>query len=274
MNKVGFIGFGSMGSMLVEGFINSNKLKPNEITVSTRTRPKLEKIKERYPEIEIADNKSLAEKCNYIFLCVKPKDVKGILSEIKQWVLRDVHIVSIAACVTIENVQQIMRNCKITKVIPSITSEVNEGFSLVCHSQHVDRAGAEYIESLFGSISKIKVIEESSFEAGADLTSCAPGLFSAMILNFIEAGVRNSNFSKEEVEEMVIKTLYATSKLLSERNMTLHEMISRVATKGGITEEGVKIMDKYLPDVFDEVFKKTLQKHEVIKDILSKEYRA
>lgn len=271
LNKVGFIGLGNMGRMLIEGFINSDKLKSDEIVVSTRTRSKLKILNECYPEIEISDNKSLAEKCNYIFICVKPRDVRAVLDEIKQWVSCDVHVISVAACVTIENIKKII-DCKISKVIPSITSEIGEGFSLVCHSPNVLKADAEYIESIFASISTVKVIDEKNFEVGADLTSCAPGFFSAVISYFIEAGVKNSNFSRDEIENMVIKTFFATSKMLSEKNISAEELICRVATRGGITEEGVKIMDNYLPDVFDQVFKKTLQKHEAIKDILTKQY--
>jgi pyrroline-5-carboxylate reductase len=66
---------------------------------------------------------------------------------------------------------------------------------------------------------------------------------------------------------MVISTLYGTAKLL-ERNMGFREMIERVATKGGITEEGVKALDVGLPAVFDKAFTDTLAKHETIKWVL------
>lgn len=36
--KVGFIGYGSMGSMLVNSFIEYGALKPEDIIISTRTR--------------------------------------------------------------------------------------------------------------------------------------------------------------------------------------------------------------------------------------------
>ncbi|NJD04819.1 MAG: hypothetical protein FIA99_19965 [Ruminiclostridium sp.] len=33
MNKIGFIGFGSMGSMIVKGFINSRQIRQERIIV-------------------------------------------------------------------------------------------------------------------------------------------------------------------------------------------------------------------------------------------------
>jgi pyrroline-5-carboxylate reductase len=41
-------------------------------------------------------------------------------------------------------------------------------------------------------------------------------------------------------------------------------MLNRVATKGGITEEGVKVFRQSLPNVFDEMFEATLSKRKLI----------
>jgi len=54
--------------------------------------------------------------------------------------------------------------------------------------------------------------------------------------------------------------MYGTGKLLLDKNMSFDELINRVATKGGITEEGVKIIEKKLPETINEMFEKTLEK--------------
>lgn len=46
--KVGFIGTGSMGSLLIESFINSNALKPQQISASNRTHSKITELARRY----------------------------------------------------------------------------------------------------------------------------------------------------------------------------------------------------------------------------------
>ena len=55
-------------------------------------------------------------------------------------------------------------------------------------------------------------------------------------MEFTKTASRNSGFSTEETDDMVIKTLYGTSKLLFEENMDFKQLISLVATKDGITE--------------------------------------
>ena len=269
MTKIGFIGYGSMGSMIIEGFLSSGVVKPDEIIVSNRTKNKLDNIKKEYPEIEITDNNEyLAGKCRKIFIFVGTSAVKEVINEMKDRLSENSHITYIAAALTMENVKNAFPG-KITKVIPSLTSKVNEGVSLICHNDKVSEEDADFVNNLFSSISDAKIVEEENFEAGSDLTSCAPAFIAEIFMKFAEAGAKNSNFTSQETEDMVIKTLYGTAKLLHDENMGFEEVISRVATKGGITEEGVKILEKKLPDTFEELLKITLAKNKKIKNELN-----
>jgi len=265
MIKIGIIGYGSMGSMLLNGFISQGKISPENIIVSTKTKSKLNEIKNKWDKINITENNSdVAKKAKYIFICVKPRQVKEILNEIKDLFSEEKHIISIAGCVSIGNIEQIIAG-KITKIIPSITSEVYAGVTLVCHNNKVSKEDMMFIETLLGCISSVKLIKESDFEAATDLTSCAPGLISEIFHEFLEAALRNSTLSKEDAEYMIVKTLYGTSKLFHEKNFNFEQTLKRVARPGGITEEGVKVLKAGLPQVFDELFQKTFAKHEVVK---------
>ena len=207
-----------------------------------------------------------------LFLCVKPLETIPLLNEIKEHIQENCHLVSIAACVRIANLEALYKG-EITKIIPTLTSEVKEGTSLFCHNSLVTKESASILENMFQGIGKVKIINENDFEVAADLTSCAPGMIAAIFQNFVDGGLRHSNLSPEAAFEMVISTLFGTAKLLREKNMTFSEMTSRVATKGGITEEGVQVLNHGLPGIFNDVFTKTLAKHEHVKQLVSQEVK-
>ena len=76
---------GNMGRVILDGFLLSGVLKPYEVVVSTRTRSKLNDLKDTYPEIEITyDNSSIVLKSNLLFLFIGTSDVKGVLEEINE----------------------------------------------------------------------------------------------------------------------------------------------------------------------------------------------
>ncbi len=267
MNKIGFIGYGSMGSMLVKGFIESGHVRQEQIIVTRKGKGRLDEIKKTWPEISIAqDAADVAKNADCIFICVKPLEYMNVLREIKPFIDSHHHIISIAGTVTIENIEK-MVDCKITKIMPTIVSEVKEGIILICHNSKVTEKASSNIESLIGNIGRIRQIDEKDFGFASEFTSCGPGLIAAVFRELVEAGLRHSgSFRKEELAEMVLQTMYGTSRLMLEKKMDFQDVISRVATKGGITEEGVKVIEKYLPQVFDEMLDQCMKKRKAVNE--------
>jgi pyrroline-5-carboxylate reductase len=268
MKKNGFIGYGSMGSMLINGFLKSGVLASEETVISNRTMTKIENLAQEWKGITLTtDNRKVARESDLLFVCVRPLDVLHVLNEIKGDLTSATHLVSIAGCVTINDIESRFPG-QVTKVIPSIASEVSEGISLVCHNPKVTKIRMEYLEKLLGAISRVVHVKENDFEVAADFTSCAPGMIAAIFDCFIQAGLRHSEIQSDVAQRMVVSTLFGTAKLMAEKGIGFSELIGRVATKGGITEEGVKVLNNHLPSAFDEVFLKTLSKHDLVKEMI------
>lgn len=272
MKKIGFIGYGAMGSMIIRGILRSGVLEESQMVLASRTENKLDDLKESYPEFEIVPHNGIvAEKSQKIFLFVNTGNVKEVLGEIIPHISVKTHIIYIAAGLTMKNIAQIFPG-KISKVIPTLTSEVNQGISLVAHNQQVTGKDAEFVEKIFKSIGRVKMVNEDEFGLGTDLTSCAPALISLILMKFAESAQKRGIFTSQEVDEMVTETLYGTAKLLYEKDMNFEDVITRVATKGGITEEGLKVLNRELTPIFDQLFESTLRKYEKVETELNEQY--
>ena len=272
--KVGFIGYGSMGSMLLNQFILSGALRPDEIVVFNRTVTKLHGLRESYPTIDIAaDVRDVATKAKYIFLCTKALDMLPILEELKGYMTPDTHIISIAGAIQASDISK-CTGTAVSKLIPAVTSEVQDGVSLLYHEAAVPKEDAAIIESLLSRISRVKLLKEDDFALITEITSCGPGLIAGIFREFLESAVRSSEvYNRETLQDLLIRTLYGTAKLFLEKELTFDETIGRVAVKGGTTEEGVLVLEEQLPRVFDQMFQSMLYKRKAadkkIEDILS-----
>ena len=274
MDMIGFIGLGSMGGTLLESLLRYGAFSQDKVLVSTRTKGKNKGFISLFPDIQFTNsNIELAEKCRTIFICVKTGDVKDILMEIKPCLMTDAHLVFISAGLTIKNIEKIFSG-KLTKVVPSLTCRTKNSVSLVFHNQSVTTKEASKVETWLSSFGMAKKIGEDQFEVGADLTSCSPAFFASMIRHFALAGSRYGGFEEKEAEEMAMITILGTARMLREHGCGFDELISGVATKGGIAEEGLKIIDKYLPPLFDKIFEATLNKHSLVKRDMDKQYTA
>ncbi len=261
MFDFGFIGFGSMARMLIHSLIKYSNVKENSICATRKDKEKLYEINGMFPGTKIYESCcDIAQNARVVFLCVKPAQIKGVLLEIRPFICADTHIVSIAGSVSLDNLQSIIPG-KISKLIPTITSQTGAGMSLLCHNANVTSGDVEFLERSIRPFGSVKIVKDSDIGFAAELTSCAPGFIASMFGHFVYAAASHTtSFTFEEISAMVNETLFATAKLLSETDMSFEQVVSRVATKGGITQEGVFVFNEALPQIFDEMFTKTLDK--------------
>ena len=274
MKKYGFIGYGNIGSMLVSGFLDNNFLEPEQIVLSNRNQSKLKKPKNKWPQVNIVNsNKELAKESSYIFICVEPLDIKDVLNEIKNDIKKSDHIISVAAGVTLSDIEaSLPEKTMITKVIPSVTSRVNIGVSLICHNSLVNDSQNKEINDLFNTIGNTKIIKETNFEAAADATN--PGFLAFILEKYTESlsNMNHHDLTKKEIEELVTITLYGMINMVIKNKNSLSNITSMVATEGGITEQGVNLLESELGLVFDELFISTFKKHDKIKKIIKEQF--
>ncbi len=273
MSKIGFVGYGSMARMLISGLIRYGNIRQERIIVTRKDQNRLEEIRKDWEQLQVTKELSeVVKESELIFICVKPMEYIDVLKEVKTWLRPEQHIVSIAGSVMIEDMERII-DCKITKLLPTVISEVQGGISLICHNAKVEEAERKQLEDLLGCISELRHTREEDFGFASEFTSCGPGLYAAIFQEFVEAGLRHgTSFTKKGINDLVLHTMIGTAKLMLEESMDFQEVIDRVQTKGGITEVGVSRIRAGLPQVFDEAFDDMLGKRKQVSEKLQKEF--
>ena len=272
MKKIAFVGYGNMGGTMLNVLLKAKAILEDKVIVFTRTEEKLKNFVSLYKTVEVAKSLSdLGMKCDRVFVCTGTKEVKAVLTELARFLSEDAHVISITGTIEIKCLESIYKG-KISKIMPTIIYEVGEGVTLVCHNSKVLPQDKEFIETIFNRISKVKEINENQWDLGADLTSCAPAFYAAILENLVKTAKKHGDFTVDELKSLVLPTCYGTAKLLMNGNTDFQDLIARVATKGGISEEGVKVLNDQLPMVFDKLLTVTLDKRQKTKKLMSVQY--
>jgi pyrroline-5-carboxylate reductase len=261
MNTFGFIGFGSMAKMIIKCLINYAGVAPRDIYVTRADTSRLNEIGAMFTGVNaVASLGEAVKQAKTIFLCAKPAGIKAALTEMTPLAKSDTHFISLAVVLTLDELNGIYQG-KFTKYMPTVASEVAAGISLINHNMHVTDTEAAYIEALISRFSVVKRIDEDDWGFASILTSCMPGFIASVSGHFANAAQRHTgSLSITEISELLTGTLYGTAKLLNETGVDYAQVVDRVATKGGITREGVNVFDRTMPALLDEVFEKALEK--------------
>jgi pyrroline-5-carboxylate reductase len=253
LKTAGIIGFGSIGSIIAEAFMEAGALKPSQIFISTRTPAKILKFKKKYSGVKISKNNiELAKNSGHIFICVRPYDFENVITEISPYLKKSAHLINVSGGWDIKDIEKYFSGA-ITQAIPSVLSSVLEGITVVSHNKKVKKQDASYIEGLFKKIGPVVRVNEKDSGMYANITGCGPGLVAVMASEMINAAVRMGMDNKEA--ETFVTSLFAGTAKMGKKPGTGYDVIyERVATKGGITEQGAKVLREELPATFDEMF--------------------
>ena len=255
MKRIGVIGYGSMGKMLLRKFSESDSVNNAELRISSRTLTKIEKAPEKY--LICRSNIELARASDMIFICTRPVDIIAVLDEIADELDEETLIISLNSCIPLDSLEKI-RKLKYAKVIPSLTAEISRSQTLVTYNGLVNDQDKETLTDLLTCIGNVIELPENELGMGAELVSCMPGFIAAMFDVICGEAKKHTSIPEEQIIKMVLNTISSTSDLMIQKDMSFENVVNRVATKGGITEAGTSVIKDRFPEIADEMFEKTL----------------
>lgn len=299
--KIGVIGYGNMGSMIVNNILKLNLLlEDEELIVSNRHLNKFESLIEEYPEENLnitSDNTEIAKSCEKILISVETPQFKEVIDEIAPFINENTHIIYTCAGLSFNHIKSFYDG-KLTLVIPTLASTVTsnnaisslsrrKGVTIIKHNSKVELQERLFVEDLFNEFSFVKKIDDpiyfneeddnlhptdNELEISTILTSCAPAFLAIMIEKLSQTSSELAKVSKEEAEDMILKTIIGTALLKEDQSLSNEDIINKVATKKGITQEGVDLLDKKLDKINRELVKALLNRFDEVKQDMDKAY--
>ena len=263
MNKqIGFIGSGKMAGAIIKGLLKTNFAKPENLLATQGEQTGLEEKSKNLGIKIILDNKELVKNSDIVFIAVKPNQVLGVLEEVKPFVTSDKLIVSIAAGVNINKLETNLPNrTRVIRVMPNTPALVGEGMSGMVRGKYTGENDINFIKDLLSTIGKCIVVDnESQIDIVTAISGSGPAFFYKVINEIARAGEK-LGMDYDKALLLSIQTAIGSAKMAMNRDISMEQLISNVATKGGCTAVGVDCMnDNNTEKLFYDVIKSTTEK--------------
>ena len=259
--NIGFIGCGKMAGAVIRGLIKSGFAEPSKLLATqAETEGLEEKSKEMGIEI-ILDNKELVKRSDVIVVAVKPNQAEGVLEEISPLLTSEKLLVSIAAGVTTKFLEsKLLDNTRVVRVMPNTPALVGEGMSGICGGKFAKAEDLEFIKEMLSAIGKCIIVNEDQIDIVTAISGSGPAFFYKVINDIARAGEK-LGLEYEKSLLLSIQTAIGSAKMAMNRTVSMEELISNVATKGGCTRVGVDCMEEVDTEkIFYDVIKSTTDK--------------
>jgi competence protein ComER len=270
--KIGIIGTGNMGRILAEAMLDAKAVSPSSLMITNRTLSKAIEIKAAYEEI-IVKNSSIevAKHSDAVFICVKPHDVYGVLQDILPVLTPDKCVISITSPISTDQLESVVP-CSVARAIPSITNRALAGVTLLTFGKYCKKKWKQQLNDLVSTFSKPVEIENDITRVASDIVSCGPAFFSYLTRRFISAAVKETKIDEETAMKLTSEMLVGLGELLKQRHYSLQTLQEKVCVKGGITGEGIKVLENELGEVFEHLFQATHIKFEEDLEKINRQY--
>ncbi len=244
-NRIGFVGCGNMGSAILNGILEADLVDKEDILVSCRSDESKNRISEEFG-VTITDNKAVAEKCNTIFLAVKPNVFPVVIDDIRDAIEvgKMPLIISIAAGMPINKIEDMFgRDIKLIRSMPNTPALVGEAMSALCVNDNVTEDDKAKALSIFESFGEAEFIDEKLMDAVIGVSGSSPA-YIYMLIEAMADGAVLSGMPREKAYKFAAQSVMGSAKMVLETGIHPGELKDAVCSPGGTTIEGVAMLER------------------------------
>ena len=243
--KIGFIGCGNMGSAMVGGLIKSGFVNKEDIIISTKTESSAKRLEEELEVNITLDNREVVKTSDVIFLAVKPYMYKAVIEEIKEVLSMDKLIITIAAGVSIKDMELWLGdNFKVIRTMPNTPALVGEAMSAICINKNVSQEELEYTCKLYKSFGEYVELDEKDFHGFIALCGSSPAYVFMFIEAMADAAVK-LGIPRAKAYKMASQSVLGSAKMVLDTGKHPGELKDMVCSPGGTTIDAVAELEKH-----------------------------
>ncbi|EUC57983.1 MULTISPECIES: pyrroline-5-carboxylate reductase [Mogibacterium] len=242
--KIGFIGSGVMANAMIGGIIKSGLCQADDIIGAAPTECGRNRTKEQNGIEVTADNLEVIDKCDVVFLSVKPQHYAPVIAEIKEHVKADQLFISIGAGITLDYLKKAFddKAVKIVRVMPNTPSQVGAGMSAACPNEYVTEDEAKLAVSILSAFGKTEVVQESLFDVVTGISGSGPAYVFLFIEALADAAVVGG-MPRRQAYEFAAQTVYGSAKMVMETGKHPGELKDMVCSPSGTTIAAVRALE-------------------------------
>jgi pyrroline-5-carboxylate reductase len=241
-SNIAILGAGNIGTAIASGLSESDNFEAGQIILTRRKIELLDPYKERGFQVE-PDNTEAVQPADIILVAVEPKQMDGLLNEIKPQLDPERHIViSVVSGVSIKKISsQIHPDVPVVRAMPNTAIAIRE--SMTCIASKEEHADAiEVTKSIFDTVGKTLVIHEELMTSATALGACGIAFFLRAIRAASQGGIE-IGFHAHDALQIAAQTAKGAASLLADTENHPEFEIDRVTTPRGCTISGLNQME-------------------------------
>lgn len=240
IKKVGIIGLGVMGAVLLERMRSTHK--EFEFWAATKSDASAKHKSKQFGIPVVTDFEPYLPDTDLLFFAVKPAQLEKVLKRTAKTSSKAI-VCSLAAGIDTARIEKLLPNSTpVLRVMPNTPCSIGEGVVALCGGQSASAAHIDQIENILACLGSCFQVEERLFNAVTGLSGSGPAYVYLMLEALADGGVR-VGLPREIALQMVAQTMLGAAKMARTSERHPAALRDEVTTPAGCTIGGLLIME-------------------------------
>jgi pyrroline-5-carboxylate reductase len=250
IGTVGIIGVGHLATYLVEGLRRAGSPQaphasggspvyspatacPRDIVLSPRNADRAARLAARYGALVAASNQAVVDAADLVILSTRPGDVVAAIAGVA--FRPGQAVVSVVASLPLKVLQPMVTPAMAVRAMPLSCAAINRSPTLL----YPDHPPAHALFTLLGHVHPLP--DESSFTSASVISAFYGWTYA--LLDEVVAWTVQAGVPPETARSLVLEAVRGAADVaLAQPNESLAAILDTLATPGGITEQGLRIL--------------------------------
>lgn len=237
--QVAILGSGKMGGILLQAFLKSKMLEPEQILATVQHPERASQLSAQWGVEVSTDNLAAAERADLILLGVKPINISELVEEIRPALTKKKLLISFAASVRTAEIEQAAgMEIAVIRAMPNTPSALGAGIAALSRGRYASEEQLELTAHLFETVGRTVVVEEKHMDAVTGLSASGPAFIYIILESLAEAGVK-VGLPRDTATLLAAQTTFGAAKMVLETGYHPALLKDAVTTPAGCTIEGI-----------------------------------
>ncbi len=242
--SIGFLGAGRMATALAQGWLRAGLIQTSACHASDPVILARQTFAQETGCDAGTDNRAVTTASDVLVLAVKPQNMTDLLAEIRPVIAARHLIVSIAAGVTLRQLQQgLGGHARLVRIMPNTPCLVGASASAYAALDGTTPEDVALVDRLLNAVGRAFRVPEYQLDAVTGLSGSGPAFVYLMIEALSDGGVR-VGLPREVATALAAQTVLGAAKMVLETNAHPGVLKDMVASPGGTTIAGLHALER------------------------------
>jgi len=233
-----------MGEAMVSAIASKKLATASSVGVSDVSRERRQHLARQYGVTVTDDNRRVLAGKDVVVLAIKPKDLTGVMSELKGLVTEGQLVVSIIAGARLDILSRGLEHQAVVRAMPNTPARIGEGMTVWTATTQVTAPQRAQAAAVLGAMgAQVEVGDENMIDMATAVSGSGPAYLFFFVEAFIDAAT-HLGIPQDMAERLVRATVLGAGHLLDRSGQDPAELRRMVTSPGGTTAAAISRLEE------------------------------